>query len=169
MEQDTKIGGQGIVVEIDETKLGKRKYNRGHHVEGVWVLVGIERTPEGRFFLTPIEKRDQETSLKNIYDHVHEGSIIYTDCWPGYNGLSGCLGFEHSTVNHSQAFKSPINGACTNTAEGLNNGLKMKIMPRNRAKEGIEEHLSEYIWRELYKNNLFDSFISALRDIHYDF
>jgi hypothetical protein len=33
-----KIGSPGIVVEVDETKLGKRKYHRGHRVEGVWVV-----------------------------------------------------------------------------------------------------------------------------------
>ena len=32
------------IIEIDETKLGKRKYNRGHRVEGVWILCGVERT-----------------------------------------------------------------------------------------------------------------------------
>ena len=32
---DHSIGGEGIVVEIDETKMGKRKYNRGHMVEGL--------------------------------------------------------------------------------------------------------------------------------------
>ncbi|KCZ74571.1 hypothetical protein H311_04462, partial [Anncaliia algerae PRA109] len=31
---EIKIGGPGIIVEIDETKLGKRKYNRGHVIEG---------------------------------------------------------------------------------------------------------------------------------------
>ena len=33
-----KIGGQGIIVEMDETQSGKRKYHRGHRVEGVWVV-----------------------------------------------------------------------------------------------------------------------------------
>ena len=40
----TKIGGLGTVVEIDESKFGKRKYNRGRMVEGTWVVLdGIER------------------------------------------------------------------------------------------------------------------------------
>ena len=30
-----KIGEKGIIVEIDETKMGKGRYTRGHHVEGV--------------------------------------------------------------------------------------------------------------------------------------
>jgi hypothetical protein len=45
-EEDQVIGGQGIIVEVDETKMGKRKYNRGHRVDGVWVVAGVERTAE---------------------------------------------------------------------------------------------------------------------------
>ncbi len=45
---DAPIGGEGIIVEIDESKFGKRKYNRGHRVEGVWVVGGVEITPERR-------------------------------------------------------------------------------------------------------------------------
>ena len=41
---DVIIGSKNIIVEVDETKLGKRKYNKGHHVEGIWVIAGIERT-----------------------------------------------------------------------------------------------------------------------------
>ena len=33
-----KMGGAGSVVEVDEAKIGHRKYNRGRLVEGTWVL-----------------------------------------------------------------------------------------------------------------------------------
>ena len=33
-EEEEIIGGEGIEVQIDESKFGKRKCNRGHHVEG---------------------------------------------------------------------------------------------------------------------------------------
>ena len=39
----SQIGGPNGIVEIDEAKFGKRKYNRGRVVEGQWVLGGICR------------------------------------------------------------------------------------------------------------------------------
>jgi hypothetical protein len=41
-EENCKIGGEGITIEIDESKFAKRKNNRGHHVVGAWIVVGIE-------------------------------------------------------------------------------------------------------------------------------
>ena len=41
-QKSEQIGGEGIRVQIDETKVGKRKYHRGHLVEGQWVFGGIE-------------------------------------------------------------------------------------------------------------------------------
>ena len=38
-----KIGGDGIIVEIDESKIGKVKHNRGHKVEGARVVGGVEK------------------------------------------------------------------------------------------------------------------------------
>jgi hypothetical protein len=49
-DDDSIIGGGGVVIEIDESKLGKRKYHRGHRVDGIWVLGGIERTVEKKVF-----------------------------------------------------------------------------------------------------------------------
>ena len=39
LQQDNcKIGGVGKVMEIDESKFGKRKYHRGKRVDGIWVF-----------------------------------------------------------------------------------------------------------------------------------
>ena len=42
-QEDTKIEGPNIKIEIYNTKLSK-KYNKGHCVEGVWVPAVIEKT-----------------------------------------------------------------------------------------------------------------------------
>lgn len=52
---DVIIGGHGVVVEKDETKLGKRKYHRSHCIEGIWDLSGIEGTSEKKCFVVEIE------------------------------------------------------------------------------------------------------------------
>lgn len=54
------IGGPGMIVEIDETKVGKRKYNRGHRVEGQWVFGGICRET-GDVFMIPVPDRTRAT------------------------------------------------------------------------------------------------------------
>ncbi|CEF61510.1 Transposase, ISXO2-like domain-containing protein [Strongyloides ratti] len=91
-EVDCVVGEKGIIVEIDETKMGKRKYNWGHCVDKVWVVGGVERTEERRVFAVPVEKRDSETLLDVIKKHVAPGSIIHTDLWRGYNGIEKQLG-----------------------------------------------------------------------------
>ncbi|KAJ4428335.1 hypothetical protein ANN_24354, partial [Periplaneta americana] len=51
-----KVGGDGKVVEIGESKFGRRKYNRGHFVEGQWDFGGVEKVNgdevKGDFSLT---------------------------------------------------------------------------------------------------------------------
>ena len=43
-----KIGVPGIVVEVDETKMAKRKFNKGHPVgDKSWLLVA-KKDEEGR-------------------------------------------------------------------------------------------------------------------------
>lgn len=165
--EDQIVGGPGIIVEIDETKLGKRKYNRGHRVEGAWILVGVERTEERRVFLSHVYNRSAATLQAIIAKCVRPGSIIHTDKWKGYCGLSKNLDLEHYTVNHSKTFKDPITQVHTNTVEGTNNGLKIMIRPRNRGPE-IDDHLTEFVWRRKHSNNLWKAFIDALKEIHYD-
>jgi transposase-like protein len=146
------IGGEGIVVQIDESKFGKVKYHRGHHVEGVWVVGGVEITPERGLFAVPVPNRNSETLWGVIQNFVLPGSIIYTDCWRAYrtDGLLEMGMMEHQTVNHSVQFVDPITGVNTNCIEGNWHGFKLRIPNRARTAELIENHLLEHIWRRKY-------------------
>ena len=62
-----KLGGDGKVVQIDESKVGKRKYHRGHRVEGQWVFGGIEEDSR-RCFLVAVEDQSEATLLPIIKD-----------------------------------------------------------------------------------------------------
>lgn len=166
-EEEMTIGGEGVVVEVDETKLGRREYNRGHKVDGVWVVAGVERTTAKKMFVVSVEKRDEETITNIIKKHVLPGSIVYTDCWKPYIGACKNNDLDHQTVNHSKFYKDPETGTHTNTIEGNNNALKIVIKPRNRTKKNIKYHLLYFIWKRLNKKDLWQGFINALRGIKY--
>ena len=91
-----RIGGVGKVVELDESKFGRRKYHRGHHVEGQWVFGGVERGT-GRCFLVPVKERNAETLLRLIRIWIHPGTTVMTDCWAAYNDISKGEAFRHLT------------------------------------------------------------------------
>ena len=158
---------KGVIVEIDESEFGKRKYNRGHRVEGVWIVGGIERSDNIGVFLERVENRNADTLVEIIHRRVRPGSIIYTDLWRGYTGIADSGEYSHGTVNHSQFFRDPTTGVHTNTIEGYWNGLKMQIKPRSRVKEVIEDHLFENIWRAKFKDSMWTSFLAALKDVLY--
>ncbi|KAF8792964.1 hypothetical protein HNY73_004498 [Argiope bruennichi] len=113
---DGKIGGVGKIVEIDESKFGKRKYNRGKRVEGKWVFGGIVRYTNDCFFEV-VPERSTEVLLEIIKRRILLGSTIISDCWSSYKCLEN-EGFQHLTVNHSLTFKDPETGAHTNSMEG---------------------------------------------------
>ena len=56
LESRGRLGREEKIVQIDESKFGKRKYHRGHHVEGQWVFGGIEQNSR-KCFLIAVEKR----------------------------------------------------------------------------------------------------------------
>ena len=163
---DAVIGGEGIVVEIDKSKFGKRKYNRGHAVEGVWVFGGVERTEERRCFAVPVERRNAETLIPLIVAHIAPGSIILSDLWAAYNFIPE--DYTHMTVNHSLYFVDPDTGTHINTIEGTWSGIKRKIPVRNRVKEGMEEHLWTFMWKRIHQDNLWEGLIEAFKNIAYD-
>ena len=102
----------------------KRKYNRGKRDgNGLWVFGGVEKRlrPGGtqrRYFVCIVPDRTKETLKTAILAYIEQGSIITSDCWAAYKWLSEAdSDYEHLTVNHSETYKDPETGACTNTIE----------------------------------------------------
>ena len=86
-QQQHRIGGPGVEVQIDESKFGKRKVaanGRGHRVEGAWVFGGVEQGGNtygnNRYFAVVVEDRKASTLLPLIYRFIRPGSIIKSDC-----------------------------------------------------------------------------------------
>jgi ISXO2-like transposase domain len=173
---EEQIGGDGIVVEIDESKFGKRKYHRGHPVEGAWVFGGVELTLERRCFLVAVEKRDRFTLLPLIKRFIAPGSIIRSDCWGAYEAIPDIdidagYGYvlplyEHEQVNHERGFVGD-DGRHTNTIEGTWYAVKRKVPVRKRNKKQIQGCLFEFIWRRQNEGNLWNGLVRTLMEVDY--
>ena len=139
LKREGPIGGEGKIVEVDESKFGKRKYNVGRLIEGQWVFGGVCRETR-EFFMVPVQQRDSATLLGIIKDRILPGTTIISDCWKAYNCLQD-EGYTHLTVNHSVNFVDPNNKAThTNNIERLWREAKKKsasIWSKEKALRGI--------------------------------
>ena len=75
MNHPEPIGGEDRVVEIDESLLARRKYNRGRIVKEQWIVGGYDAV-EKKGFLIPVPARDAGTLLPN--------STAMGDAWLHY-------------------------------------------------------------------------------------
>ena len=121
-----KIGGEGKVVEIDESKFGRRKNHKGRIIEGKWVVGGVQVDDKTNCFFEPVEDRSSKTLMEIILRNVQPGTTIVTDCWRGYIALKD-EHFHHLTVNHRYNFVDPNTGAHTNSIEREWRDLKENV------------------------------------------
>ena len=70
-ETPIMIGGENVVVEIDECKIGRRKNHKGRIVDGQWVFGGVESKNKSRCFLVAVEDRSTETLKRIIEEKLH--------------------------------------------------------------------------------------------------
>eukprot|EP00094_Tigriopus_californicus_P013189 TCALIF_12755-PA protein Name:"Protein of unknown function" AED:0.70 eAED:0.71 QI:0/0/0/0.5/1/1/2/0/86 len=74
--------------------------------------------------------------------------------------------FTHSTVNHSQNFVNPANGACTNHVEVYWKNAKQKLKAMNgTSSDVLPSHLDEFMWREIHGRDGKDAFDNLLEHI----
>ncbi|XP_047526406.1 uncharacterized protein LOC125063808 [Pieris napi] len=167
-----KIGGPGKIVQIDESKFGKRKYNRGRHIEGYWVLGMIEDKSEDlRLEVCPNNIRSADILLPLIQKHVEVGTIIHTDFWKAYDCLAD-HGYIHQKVNHSDP-ENPFvaeDGTHTQRIESQWRAVKRFFKKDNyNNTENFSDHVYEYLWRRnniKYKKDPFLELIKAVKYVY---
>ena len=95
-KHSSMIGGPGTVVEINEAKFGKRKYNRGRLKDGKWVIIGGIQNGTEENFLQIAPNRQAGKLIPIILNHVATGSTIHMDEWRSYLQLQH-HGYTHET------------------------------------------------------------------------
>lgn len=165
-QEEGLLGGVGEIIEIDECKIGRRKYERGRVVEGSWILGMIHRghATNYRLEICPDNKRDKDTLVGLIKKHVMPGTEIHTDCWKGYIDLED-HGYVHKTVNHSEFFVDPETGAHTQNIESSWRWMRRELSRGGVQKSSIADHLCEFMWRRRLRRFSQDPFKQLLIDI----
>ena len=145
------LGGEGRTVEIDESKFGKRKFWRGHRVEGLWVFGALERET-GRVFMQPVEKRDAQTLIPLLEKWVLPRTTVISDCWKAYDNMQN---FIHLKVNHSLNFVDESTGAHKQIESSWRHA-KESFSSHGRKKEHVPGNLARYMFQKSCRANKTD-------------
>ena len=94
-------------MEIDETVIVRRKFNRGRVLKQLWLFGGIVRLNKRRFVVAlngpTDDKRNSVTLFPLIEKYIKLDSIIYNNAWPVYKSISSLgLRYKHFVINHSE-------------------------------------------------------------------
>ena len=137
-------------IEVDESYFGgTRKGKRGRGAAGKVPVFGLLKRG-GRVYAKIIPDASSATLLPIIERKVVPDSIVYSDCWRGYNVLD-VSAFKHYRINHSQLFadkKNHINGI-----ENFWNQAKRHMRKFNGVpKDNFGLFLKECEWRFSYSD-----------------
>ena len=159
-DEAVPLGGPGKTVQIDESKIGKRKYNKGHRVEGQRVFGGIEEDSRNSFIIA-VDKRDETTLMPLIKYWIKSGTKIVSDCWKAYSKIEE-NGYKHEEVNHWKEYLNK-DGFHMNKIEGHWRQMKASLPTHGRRKFHYHYYLAGFLWR--YKHRDEDPFWALLNDM----
>ena len=151
-QENLKIGGSGCIVEVDETKLTKRKGNVGRVPETIWCVGGICRVHK-KFFYELAKKRSADILHGILKRHVRLESTVITDEWKGYSGIDKVFS-RHLKINHSKYFVDPVNPLIhTQGIESLWGRLKRYIKKQGtNQKTTLRSLVLEFKFKRLEKD-----------------
>lgn len=170
LSDQTKLGGVGQIVEIDECCIGrKRKFNRGYHRGGgnKWIFGILDLTTK-KCHIEYVQNRTRDTLYHIIHQQVVRGTEIHSDEVPVYATLNQ-EGFIHKTVCHAENYVDPVDGTTTNHIENFWAHLKIYVQSIYGVDaQNLPLHLDEYMrkWNTKGDGPFFDTF---LRDIAHFF
>lgn len=152
VDGDAAIGGEGTIVECDETYIGgvHTGGKRGRGAEGKAIVLGmLERDGDVMTRVVPNVRRASLTP--HIEAHVAKGGEVHTDELASYNGLH-LKGYIHKTVNHGAGEYVGFGGASVNAMEGFWRHLKASI---NGTHIHVSpQHLAKYLAEFEFRYNL---------------
>lgn len=144
-EHDNSVNQLEGEIEVDESYFGgRRKGKRGRGAGGKVPVFGLLKR-NGRVYAAMIPDAKTKTLMPIIRDKVKPDSIVYSDCWRGYNALD-VSEFKHYRINHSILFadkQNHINGIENFWNQAKRHLRKFNGIPR----EHFHLFLKECEWR----------------------
>ena len=163
--QQSRIGGEEMIVEIDESLFTKHKNNVGRIVSQQWVF-GRICCDTNKYFIVKVPNRSAATLLYAILENITEGSIFYSDSWRGYKTTQlEEAGFQHFKANHRYNFVEADTRAHTHNITRLWESAKWRIQcHRGTERHHLDSYLSEFKWRRKISFSVepFDAILQAM-------
>ncbi|TMS33597.1 hypothetical protein L596_001320 [Steinernema carpocapsae] len=115
-----------------------------------------------------VSDRTSDTLLDLIGQHIADGSIIVSDGWSSYGGISR-MGrrYRHKWVNHSKHFVNPSDPRVhTQSIEATWGAIKRGMKHLGGTQEQIfRSYLYQYVFRRMYKHKrIFEHLLIAIAD-----
>ena len=156
---EMKLGGPGVIVEVDECHLHKRKYDRGQPLAtgALWVVGLIERDATGQrksVFLST-RRRSADVLVPFIRENVARGSILISDEWKGYTDELEDH-YERLKINHSETYGYTImyrgRRISVNTNHIEREWVEVRKITKNIPEDKYNAKLEKEIFRLMYFN-----------------
>lgn len=153
MSDESPIGGDGSVVEMDETYIGGRaKGGQRMSRSNKSVVFGmVER--DGRIRAKHVKSSGARVLLPEVNRTVIPGTTVYTDEYRSYINLNKTA-YSHATIVHSKLewARGPVH---TNTIEGFWSQLKRSISGTYHAvsPKYLQSYVDEFAFRYSHRDS----------------